>query len=149
MPATTKPKTTPNYSAWRFVDKREPFQGSNLRGEAYAPGSALSSVGSWLSVYETEQYEKRREHITYVVWSFYTPIAYFMEGGPTPGWYKVGQRFSSYTGRHRSGALRNVPGHMVSLVARRGKNTVQCFDCGTTRNFTHKRDAEEVYWTHR
>lgn len=145
-----RPKRTTNKTAYRYVDKREPFQGSSLRGEKYArPYGAPSASGSWLSDYETEQYEKNRPNITYVVWSFYTPIAYYVGWGKTGQWYKVGQTFSQFTSRHRNGALRNVPGHMVALAERRGGNTVQCFDCGTTRHFTHVKDAREAYYLHR
>jgi len=137
---------TPNHSAWRFVDKRENFNGSNLRGENYSPGCAPSSGGTWLDHHERTMYERHRVNITYVVWSFYTPIAYYVEDF---GWYKVGQVFSSYTSRHASGALRNVPGHTVTLTGKRGDWTVDCFDCGTKRHFTRKRDAEQATWCHR
>lgn len=151
MSTSIKPRRTANHSAWRYVDKREPFQGSSMYGEAYAQGSAPSSAGSWLSDYETTMYERARPQITYVVWSFYTPIAYFIEGaGGGPGkWYKVGQTFSSFTGRHRNGALRNVVGHSPVLIGSRGDWTVDCTDCGTRRHFTQRRDAEKVYWPHR
>lgn len=132
-------KRTPNHSSWRFVDKREEFQGSSLRGEISREGYAPSAAGSWLNEYERGMYEKARPRITYTVWSFYTPIAYYVEGS---GWYKVGQSFSAFTSRHRSGALRNVPGHNVAVDGTRGNWVVQCYDCDTTRHFTQKRDAE-------
>lgn len=141
-------RKTTNRDSWKFVDKREEFQGSSLRGETYVEGKTPSAAGSWLNAYEMEMYEKNRPRITYVVWSFYTPIAYFVEGASAE-WYKVGQTFSSYTSRHRNGAMRNMPGHMVSLVERRGDTTVSCFDCGTVRHFTHVRDARTTYILHR
>lgn len=138
---------TPNYAAWKYVDNLTEFTGSNLRGEAYR--FAPSAAGSWLNDYEMERYETARPYIVYVVWSFWTPIAYFVEINGKGQWYKVGQSFSSFTGRHRNGALRNVPGHMAVLKERRGHNTVQCFDCGTERHFTLVRDAREAYYLHR
>ncbi len=146
MSTNIKPKRTPNHSSWRYVDKREPFQGSSLRGEDYTEGLAPSFAGSWLNDHEVQMYGANQPRITYIVWSFWTPIAYYVEG---TGWYKVGQSFSSFTSRHRSGALRNVPGHMVRLAERRGDNVVECLDCGTTRHFTHVKDAREAYWCHR
>lgn len=151
-------KRTANYNSWQFVDKRQPFTGSSLYGETYERGSAPRNGvvgGSWLNAYEREQYERNRERITYIVWSFYTPIAYYVEhtdspSGTGPGtWYKVGQTFSSCTSKHRNGALRNVGGHMAVLRERRGDNTVECFDCGTTRHFTYVKDAREAYYLHR
>lgn len=148
----TKINRTPNHSSWKFVVRREAFQGSSLRGEVYTSSGAPSAAGSWLSEYERDMYEKARPYITYVVWSFYTPIAYYspaIEGGQ--GWYKVGQTFSSYTGRHASGALRNVPGHIVILTGSRGDWTVTCHEpeCWGERRFTIKGDAERAYYNHR
>jgi|SRR6478735_1921394 len=147
----SKPKRTPNYNAWQFVDKREEFIGSNLRGETYEAGSAPFAIGSWLSDYEMEMYEKFRPRITYIVWSYWTPIAYYVEGsgGIEGQWYKVAQSFSSCTSRHRSGALRNVVGHMVVLRERRGHNAVTCFDCGSERVFTLVNEARTAMWLHR
>ena len=144
-------KRTANHAAWKHVDKREEFQGSNLRGEAYALGSAphLSARDSWMSDYETERYAANRARITYIVWSFYTPIAYYVGEGTTGQWYKVGQSFSQFTSRHRNGALRNVPGHVVVLTEKRGDSTVKCFDCGTERHFTRVADARQAYYLHR
>lgn len=138
-------QNTPNYAAHKFVDQLKPFQGSNLRGTVYRKGYAESSAGSWLNAYERERYEAARDRIEYVVWSWYTPIAYWTEEG---GWYRVGQTFSSYTARHRYGALRNVRGHSMQMTGTRGDWTVDCLDCGTSRYFTRKRDADEVRWTH-
>ena len=151
MSVSTKPKRTANHSAYAYVDKREEFTGSSLRGEAYSPGSApyLSSRDTWMNEYETEMYGKNRHRIVYIVWSFYTPIAYFTEVNGKGQWYKVGQSFSQFTSRHRNGALRNITGHMVVLRERRGDNTVECFDCGTTRHFTHVGDARQTYYLHR
>lgn len=148
----SRPKRTTNRESWRYVDQRVAFQGSSLRGETYAPGGAPSAHGSWLSEYEHEQYRKHQPYITYVVWSFYTPIAYYIErpsgvDGLT-GWYKVGQTFSSRTSAHQSGALRNVPGHAVVRHGTRGNWTVYCADCGTTRYFSRKPNAESVIWSH-
>lgn len=146
----SKPKRTANHSAWQYVDKREDFQGSSLRGETYERGNAPHITGSWMSDYEEEMYKKVRLAITYVVWSFYTPIAYYIETPDGTGrWYKVGQTFSSYTSRHASGALRNVPGHPVELTGKRGDWTVICDTCCTERHFTEKRAAEAVIHPHR
>lgn len=143
----SKINRTPNYSAWRYVDKREDFIGSNTRGENYSPGCApYSSGGTWLNLHERTMYERHRANITYVVWSFYTPIAYYIDG---VGWYKVGQVFSSFSSRHASGALRNVPGHTVTLTGKRGNWIVDCLDCETVRYFTRKCDAEQATWCHR
>lgn len=149
-----RPKRTANYAAWQHVDKREDFQGSSLKGVTYKPDMApfMSGRDSRLNEYETKQYNKVRSRVTYIVWSFYTPIAYYVEspGGQIPGqWYKVGQSFSQHTGRHRNGALRNVVGHMVVLKERRGDSTVECFDCGTKRGFDHVNDARTAYYLHR
>lgn len=156
----SKPKRTPNHSAWRFVDKREPFQGSSCYGDTYSLGSApyLSISDTWMNEHEWAMYVQNRARITYIVWSFYTPIAYYVETPappetptvPLPGqWYRVGQSFSGFTSRHRNGALRNITGHMVVLKERRGDNTVQCLDCGTTRHFTHVNEARTAYYLHR
>lgn len=143
----SKTPTTPNYAAWRYVDKREEFVGSSLRGESYRPGYAphLSTNDTWMSEFETAQYGARRHEVTYIVWSFYTPIAYWSQ---RYGWYRVGQAFSSFTGRHRNGALLNVPLHRSVLTGERGDWTVTCLDCNTTRHFTRKAHAEAVLWTH-
>lgn len=141
----TKPKKTPNHSAWRFVDKREEFTGSSLRGEAYRLGYAPSGHGTWMSEYEEGQYAARRPLITYIVWSFYTPIAYYVEG---TGWYRVGQTFSSFTSRHANGALRNVPHHRTTLTGKRGDWTVTCADCGTERHFTRERATHGALRVH-
>lgn len=143
----TTTKRTPNYAAWKFVDKREEFTGSSLRGEAYSLGGApyLSGRDTWMNDFETERYGINRAKVTYIVWSFYTPIAYFVEGA---GWYKVGQSFSAFTGRHRNGALRNMPGHRVSMIGKRGDWTLTCHDCGTERHFTRRNDATQVLYLH-
>lgn len=138
----TKPKRTANHSAYKYVDKREEFTGSSLRGEAYRKGFAPHMPGTWLSDFERVQYEHARDRVTYIVWSFYTPIAYYIEGrGKRAGWCKVGQTFSAHTARHYYGALRNVPGHRTTLTGKRGDWTVTCADCGTTRHFTRERDT--------
>lgn len=148
---STTPKRTANHSSWRFVDSLEEFTGSSLRGQAYSLGSApyLSGRDTWMNEFETEMYGQVRPRVVYIVWSFYTPIAYFIEGGPHKGWYKVGQTFSQFTSRHRNGALRNVPGHPVRLTGKPGDWTVECPECGTERHFTVKRDAEAVLYPHR
>lgn len=139
------PKRTPNYSAWKYVDNCEEFIGSSLRGETYTKGYAphLSESSTWMSGFETEQYAAVRHRVTYIVWSFWTPIAYYVEGqSDRPGqWYRVGQTFSSFTSRHVNGALRNVPHHNTTLSGSRGNWTVTCIDCGTERHFTRERDT--------
>lgn len=134
--STTTAKRTPNHSAWKFVDKREPFQGSSCYGEVYTEGGAPHMTSdSWLNDFETIQYNNHRAHTTYVVWSFWTPIAYYVEGF---GWYRVGQTFSSFTSRHVNGALRNVPHHSPTLTGTRGNWTVKCGRCKTTRFFNRE-----------
>lgn len=143
----TKPKSTPNHSSWRFVDKREEFQGSSLRGETYKPGSAphLSITATWMNDHETTQYRLNRERVTYIVWSFFTPIAYYVEG---TGWYRVGQTFSSFTSRHVNGALRNVPHHRTTLTGTRGNWTVTCLDCKTERYFSREKETHAPLHVH-
>lgn len=141
MTTMTKPKATPNYAAWKFVDKREEFQGSSMYGATYTKGNAPHMTSdSWLSDFETTQFNRNRPRITYIVWSFYTPIGYFIEGrGKDAGWYLVGQTFSSFTSRHRNGAFRNIrSAHKTTLTGTRGNWTVTCEQCGTTRFFNRE-----------
>lgn len=138
---------TPNYAAHKFVDKREEFEGSSCYGQAYAKGTAPYIHRTWLSAFEELHLNKMRPRVTYIVWSFYTPIAYYVD---RQGWYLVGQTFSSFTSRHRNGAMRNVKGHPMTLTGDKGDWTVTCLKrgCWGERHFTVRRDAEQVYYLH-
>ncbi len=144
---TDNPPRTPNYSAWRFVDQMKPFLGSSMIGEVYALGGPRPFLdrSAWLNDYEVEQWAKHLPRITYVVWSWDTPLAYYVAGF---GWYRVGQSFSSFSGRHANGALRNVPHHSPTIQGKRGDWTVWCVKCDTVRSFTRRADADRALYPH-
>lgn len=146
----TKPKRVSARDAAPLTLKREEFTASSMRGETYSVGGAphLSGRDTWLSEFETARYMVARATVTYIVWSFYTPIAYYVEGS---GWYKVGQTFSSFTSRHQNGALRLLPSHPVTMTGSRGDWTVTCAEpgCWGDRHFTVEQDARRVCYNHR
>lgn len=144
-------KRTTNHDSHTFVTKREEFNGSNLYGQTYQQGTAphLSVNATWMDQFETDMYARFRDRVTYIVWSFYTPIAYYVEGS---GWYKVALTFSSFTARHRNGALSGISGHGVAMYGKRGDWTIECLRPGCwpePRHFTREADASRVLWLHR
>jgi hypothetical protein len=150
---TRKPKRVSAHDSAPLVIKREEFIASSMRGEQYTIGGAphLSDRDTWMNEWETRAYALRRASVTYIVWSFYTPIAYYHEAtDPAPaGWYKVGQTFSPFTSRHQSRGLRLVPGHPVTMTGEKGDWTATCSHCGGERHFTRRQDADRVYYNHR
>jgi hypothetical protein len=72
----------------------EPFEGNSMWASAHArlhPG--------WLNDHEAAQYAADLESITYVVYSYWTPIAWVTRDGRV---HIVDQKFSITTTRHQS-----------------------------------------------
>lgn len=78
--------------AEHYIATRQEFTASALSGTA-----DIMSAGR-LNNEEAEKYNKERDFIHYVVYSYSTPIAWHTLGG----WYVVSQKFSVTTSRHQN-----------------------------------------------
>lgn len=86
--------------AQAIVD-REPFK---TRGSL--SGDAVTGLTAWnsgrLSGLDLMRFQEVSPRIRYVVYSYATPIAWFVQTGLGTGyWYKVRQKFSPTTGKHQ------------------------------------------------
>lgn len=70
-----------------------------LRGEAIAPPGLHSWDSGYLSGADLDRFRDDKHLITYVVFSYRTPIAWYM--GSMGEWHIVQQKFSPTTSRHQ------------------------------------------------
>ena len=89
--------TTRSIKTAEAIRDREDFRTS---GALY--GEEVGSMGLYdrglLSGPDYERFREDAPHIRYVVWSYSTPIAWWVE---TRGWYIVEQKFSATTTKHQ------------------------------------------------
>jgi hypothetical protein len=84
--------------AIHYIATRQEFKASALTGS-----NDVMSSGR-LSGAEAEKYNKERDFIHYVVYSYSTPIAWHSIGG----WYVVEQKFSQTTSKHQNYVRRAI-----------------------------------------
>lgn len=81
----------------RAMNHRRTFvTGGALRGEAFFPGMCWADAGELAGAERTKWWEDMRS-VTYVVFSYLTPIAWEVDGKV----YRVSQRFSRTTSKHQ------------------------------------------------
>lgn len=79
----------------RALREHLPFKTS---GALYGTTTAIYTTGQ-LNHTERSRFERDRDKMTFVVYSYATPIAWVLDDGTV---YKVAQRFSPTTSRHQS-----------------------------------------------
>lgn len=126
--------TTRSIATAEAIRDREPFRTSGaLQGDAIRPESCapyLDPPGKWvrhrLSEVEWALYDTCRSAITYIVWSFSTPIAYYVEANPVTaahvskdltGWHRVDQTFSPTTTKHQANLYLAIPARTSEVSA--------------------------------
>jgi hypothetical protein len=88
-----------------YIPKREPFRASELTART-VEGLPINGYG-WIKRGEDyDAFQTQCHDITYVVWSFATPIAWW---SPKHGWYVVKQRFSMITSTKHQSRLYMIP----------------------------------------
>ena len=93
--------------AVHYIATRQEFRASALEGRVYGLDSGR------LNSAEIERYNQDLNSITYWVYSYSTPIAWFTEGN---GWYVVEQKFSVTTSKHQNyvrQAIKSTEGILV------------------------------------
>ena len=99
------PSRVANKSAESYLRNRVPFTGSNFYGVA---GSMLFGSERWyLAGAALERFRNDQDagRIAYSVWSYATPIAWFVDG---EGWIIPPVKYSMSTGRHQGYVRRAV-----------------------------------------
>jgi hypothetical protein len=91
--------------AIHYIANREEFTASALSGTA-----DIMSAGR-LNNEEAEKYNKERDFIHYVVYSYNTPIAWHTLGG----WYIVSQKFSQTTSKHQNLTRRAIADSLAGV----------------------------------
>lgn len=128
------------------ISRREEFNASNFTGRV------VNGLSNWdsgrLTGSTLDQFRKDCTSITYVVYSYATPIAWYCERG----WYTVPDRFSQITSSKHQSRLYLIPNanHNVSLVGKRGDWQVHCGTCRVTfeTHYLHKPDAVHAAHSH-
>ena len=85
--------------AIHYIATRQEFRASALEGRAYGLDNGR------LDPEETERYNRDLNSVTYWVYSYSTPIAWYTEGN---GWYVVEQKFSVTTSKHQNYVRRAI-----------------------------------------
>lgn len=89
--------TTRSIATAEAIRDRIPFTTSGaLRGEAHTGGYVYAGH---LNPEESALLNRDRDLIKYIVWSYSTPIAWFIGSGV--GWHVVDQKFSITTTKHQ------------------------------------------------
>ena len=100
----TKRLTTRGIETAQAIANRETFTTSGSFSARVLPDGGL---GAWdsgrLSGADLDKFRKDCNNIEYVVWSYATPIAWYVAPSATikGGWYKVAQKFSVTTSKHQ------------------------------------------------
>lgn len=76
----------------------------NFTGEFFREGEASHESYGRLEGAEYTLFLEQRPRITYIIRSYFTPIAWRYESENGPVWHVVNQRFSPSTTRHQSAA---------------------------------------------
>jgi hypothetical protein len=86
-----------------YIETRQEFRASALEGRVYGVGNGR------LDEQETARYNQDLNSVTYWVYSYSTPIAWY-----TPsGWYVVEQKFSVTTSKHQNYVRRAIANTLV------------------------------------
>jgi hypothetical protein len=85
--------------AIHYIATRQEFRASALEGRVYGVGNGR------LDPEEIEKYNRDLNSVTYWVYSYSTPIAWYTEGN---GWYVVEQKFSVTTSKHQNYVRRAI-----------------------------------------
>lgn len=98
----------PTADAPAYIRERRPFATPtcNLSG---GPDLPWLTPRGWLTESERDAWRRDAAHIDYVVWSYFTPIAWHTDDGTSAAWHVITRTFSPTTRRHQgavSDALR-------------------------------------------
>ena len=85
--------------AIHYIATRQEFRASALEGRVYGVSNGR------LDNEETARYNQDLNAVTYWVYSYSTPIAWYTEAN---GWYLVEQKFSSTTSKHQTYVRRAI-----------------------------------------
>lgn len=80
------------------VPQQRKFSQASMRGTVH-PTGAWGVHSGRLSGDDLDQFNSDQEHVSYIVWSYATPIAWYRE---SRGWHVVEEKFSPTTSRHQS-----------------------------------------------
>lgn len=103
---TTKQPRVSTSSAGPFIAARKPFQ--NHSGSLQGTDAVWNANADRLSSLETAAFYNDRPYITYAVFSYFTPIAWYVSKPKVCGccqderWHIVNQKFSVTTSKHQS-----------------------------------------------
>lgn len=84
------------------INAREDFHSGNLRGEVIMSKYDLTHRHGRLEGESLARWEKDWENVDYVVWSYYTPIAWHTQKADVGMWVYSDQHHSATTSRHQS-----------------------------------------------